>query len=135
MSVEHFAVDMHEPFIAAIERECPNAKVCVDRFHLAQKVNEAFDKVRRFEFKKPKKRTTKSVAICSSHTEDLSSLPERRTYRSPSRNLSTNFGESMSRSTPRCYSSNTFTKHSTRRRSKASRDADNLVPSCQRIET
>ncbi|MBK7891111.1 MAG: transposase [Bdellovibrionales bacterium] len=77
MSVEHFAVDMHEPFIAAIERECPNAKVCVDRFHLAQKVNEAFDKVRRFEFKKPKKRTTKSVAICSSHTEDLSSLPEK----------------------------------------------------------
>ncbi|MBK7892233.1 MAG: transposase [Bdellovibrionales bacterium] len=50
---------MHEPFIAAIERECPNAKVCVDRFHLAQKVNEAFDKVRRFEFKKAKETNDK----------------------------------------------------------------------------
>jgi transposase len=54
MTVEHFAVDMHEPFISVIKAECPNAKVCIDRFHLAQKVNEAFDKVRRFEFKKAK---------------------------------------------------------------------------------
>jgi transposase len=54
LSVEHFAVDMHEPFISVIKTECPNAKVCVDRFHLAQKVNEAFDKVRRTEFKKAK---------------------------------------------------------------------------------
>lgn len=54
LSVEHFAVDMHEPFITVIESQCENAKVCVDRFHLAQKVNEAFDKVRRSEFKKAK---------------------------------------------------------------------------------
>jgi len=52
LSVENFAVDMHEPFITVIESECPNSAVCVDRFHLAQKVNEAFDKVRRAEFKK-----------------------------------------------------------------------------------
>lgn len=52
LSVENFAVDMHEPFISVIRTECPNAKICVDRFHLAQKVNEAFDKVRRTEFKK-----------------------------------------------------------------------------------
>jgi len=52
LSVENFAVDMHEPFISVIRTECPNAKICVDRFHLAQKVNEAFDKVRRAEFKK-----------------------------------------------------------------------------------
>jgi transposase len=54
LSVEHFAVDMHEPFISVIKAQCPNAKVCIDRFHLAQKVNEAFDKVRRVEFKKAK---------------------------------------------------------------------------------
>ncbi len=54
LSVEHFAVDMHEAFISVIKSECPNAKVCVDRFHLAQKVNEAFDKVRKAEFKKAK---------------------------------------------------------------------------------
>jgi len=52
LSVENFAVDMHEPFMMVIRTECPNAKICVDRFHLAQKVNETFDKVRRAEFKK-----------------------------------------------------------------------------------
>jgi transposase len=51
-SVKRFAVDMHEPFMAVIRTECPNAKIAVDRFHLIQKVNEAFDKVRRFEFRK-----------------------------------------------------------------------------------
>lgn len=52
LSVKKFAVDMHEPFMLVIRSECPNADICVDRFHLAQKVNEAFDKVRRSEFKK-----------------------------------------------------------------------------------
>jgi transposase len=54
LSVEHFAVDMHEAFISVIKKECPNAEICVDRFHLIQKVNEAFDKVRKSEFKKAK---------------------------------------------------------------------------------
>lgn len=54
LTVEHFAVDMHEPFISVIRSECPNAQVNIDRFHLAQKVNEAFDKVRKSEFKKAK---------------------------------------------------------------------------------
>ena len=56
LSVENFAVDMHEAFISVIKTECPNAKICVDRFHLIQKVNEAFDKVRRFEFKKAREK-------------------------------------------------------------------------------
>lgn len=51
-SVQNFSVDMHEPFLAVIRTECANAKISIDRFHLAQKVNEAFDKVRRQEFKK-----------------------------------------------------------------------------------
>jgi transposase len=54
LSVEHFAVDMHEAYISTIKTECPNSKICVDRFHLIQKVNEAFDGVRKFEFKKAK---------------------------------------------------------------------------------
>ncbi len=52
LAVEKFAVDMHDPFILAIKTECPNAEVVIDRFHLAQKINEAFDKLRRIEFKK-----------------------------------------------------------------------------------
>ncbi len=51
MAVEKFAVDMHEPFISAAAKELPNATICIDRFHLAQKVNEAFDFLRRSEFK------------------------------------------------------------------------------------
>lgn len=50
---------MHEPFMAVIRTECPNADICVDRFHLAQKVNEAFDKVRKHEFKKAKENNDK----------------------------------------------------------------------------
>lgn len=52
LRVRQFSVDMHEPFINVIRTECPNAEISVDRFHLAQKVNEAFDKVRRQEFAK-----------------------------------------------------------------------------------
>ena len=55
-SVKEFSVDMHEPFLSVIRTECPNAKISVDRFHLAQKVNEAFDKVRRSEFRKAREK-------------------------------------------------------------------------------
>lgn len=56
LAVEKFAVDMHDPFILAIKSECPNAEVVIDRFHLAQKINEAFDKLRKSEFKKARDR-------------------------------------------------------------------------------
>lgn len=52
LAVERFAVDMHEAFISVIKKQCPNAEIVIDRFHLAQKINEAFDKLRRSEFKK-----------------------------------------------------------------------------------
>lgn len=56
LAVEKFAVDMHEAFISAINKECPNAVVVIDRFHLAQKINETFDKLRKAEFKKAKQK-------------------------------------------------------------------------------
>jgi transposase len=52
LAVENFAVDMHEPFISVIKKECPQAKIAVDRFHLAQAVNKSFDEVRKEEFRK-----------------------------------------------------------------------------------
>jgi len=52
MAVEWFACDVHEPFMAASRKHLPNAKICVDRFHLAQLANKAFDVVRKAEFKK-----------------------------------------------------------------------------------
>lgn len=56
LAVEKFAVDMHDPFILAIKTDCTNAEVVIDRFHLAQKINEAFDKLRRIEFKKAREK-------------------------------------------------------------------------------
>lgn len=56
LAVEKFAVDMHDPFITAIKKQCPNADVVIDRFHLAQQINKAFDQVRRAEFKKARGR-------------------------------------------------------------------------------
>ena len=55
LAVEKFAVDMHEAYISVIKKECPNAEVVIDRFHLAQKINETFDKLRKSEFTKAKK--------------------------------------------------------------------------------
>jgi len=52
MSIERFAVDMHEPYISVIEKMCPNAEVTVDRFHITQSLNKAFDELRKLEFKK-----------------------------------------------------------------------------------
>jgi transposase len=50
--IKSFAVDMHEPFISVIKQLCPQAEICIDRFHLAERVNDAFDEIRRAEFKK-----------------------------------------------------------------------------------
>jgi transposase len=52
LSVQKFSVDMHDAFIASARKQCPNAEIAVDRFHVAQHVNRAFDEVRRAEFKK-----------------------------------------------------------------------------------
>jgi transposase len=51
-TIKTFAIDMHEPFMLAIRKLCPNAQICVDRFHLAERVNNAFDDLRKGEFKK-----------------------------------------------------------------------------------
>ena len=50
--VQRFGLDMHDPFIAVAKKECPNAEICIDRFHLIQQLNKSFDEVRREEFKK-----------------------------------------------------------------------------------
>jgi transposase len=56
LSVRKFGLDMHDGFISVAQRQCPNAEICIDRFHLIQQVNQAFDKVRREEFKRARKK-------------------------------------------------------------------------------
>lgn len=51
LKIKYFALDMHDAFIKVVEHACKNAKICIDRFHLAQGVNDVFDEVRKIEFK------------------------------------------------------------------------------------
>lgn len=55
LDVQYLAVDMHDDYIKAAKELCPNARIAVDRFHLAQKLNERFDEVRKEELQKAKK--------------------------------------------------------------------------------
>lgn len=52
--IKFIAVDMHDGYISAAAKLCPNAKVTVDRFHVAEALNRAFDELRRQEFDKAK---------------------------------------------------------------------------------
>lgn len=44
--------DMSETFIGAILKHCPNAKLVLDRFHIAKALSEAMDNVRKQEWRK-----------------------------------------------------------------------------------
>lgn len=52
--IERVAMDMWKPYISAISAVIPqgNEKICYDRFHVAKKLNEAVDQVRRQEHKR-----------------------------------------------------------------------------------
>lgn len=52
--VQFACSDLHDAFINSFTKHCPQAQVCIDRFHLVQKINQAFDQVRKSEFKKAK---------------------------------------------------------------------------------
>jgi transposase len=54
--VKYFALDMHDPFFNVVKQQCPQAEICVDRFHIVQQLNKVFDEVRKSEFKRAKKR-------------------------------------------------------------------------------
>ncbi len=49
------SLDMWDPYIKAVNEQCPNAKLVFDKFHVVKKVNEALDSVRKTEFAKASK--------------------------------------------------------------------------------
>lgn len=51
-AIEAVAMDMWEPFIKAIRRHCPQARIVFDLFHLVKAYGEVIDEVRRDEQKK-----------------------------------------------------------------------------------
>lgn len=59
LSVEYLAVDMYDPFLRTAAKHCPNAKIAVDRFHLAEQLNKRFDEVRKTELAKAKEQADK----------------------------------------------------------------------------
>jgi len=48
-------IDMSDPYIASVKEHCPNAEIVFDKFHIAKKINEALDKIRKQEFAKAAK--------------------------------------------------------------------------------
>ena len=56
--IEVVVMDMWDPYIAST-RENTNAKIVFDKFHIAKKINEAVDKVRKQEFAKADAETQK----------------------------------------------------------------------------
>ena len=45
-NVEHIVIDMYSPYVSLIDKIFPKAKISIDRFHLVQLVNRAFNKTR-----------------------------------------------------------------------------------------
>lgn len=45
-NVKHIVIDMYKPYITLIKEMFPNAKISIDRFHLVQLINRAFNKLR-----------------------------------------------------------------------------------------
>jgi len=50
--IEYASLDMWDPYIKAITKQCPNVKLVFDKFHVVKKVNEALDNIRKKEFAK-----------------------------------------------------------------------------------
>lgn len=50
-NITYVSLDMWDPYIKAIQEQCPNAKLVFDKFHVVKKINEAVDSVRKNEFK------------------------------------------------------------------------------------
>jgi len=45
-------MDMWDPYIASVRKNCPDAAIVFDKFHISRKINEALDSIRRAEFRK-----------------------------------------------------------------------------------
>ena len=54
--VKYFALDMNPGFFSTAKKKCPNAEICVDRFHLIQMMNKSVDKVRSQEYRKAQRK-------------------------------------------------------------------------------
>ena len=49
-NIKYVSMDMWGPYIKAVNENCPNAQIIFDKFHVAKKINEALDTIRKKEF-------------------------------------------------------------------------------------
>jgi transposase len=97
MAVEWFCCDMHDPFIEGAKTHLPNAKICVDRFHVVQLANKAFDQVRKEEIARAESQFQKDMLLPSkrfilvSREKDLSKaeLKQLDRLREENKNINT----------------------------------------------
>jgi transposase len=54
-SCEYFCTDIHRPFMASVKEHLPQAKIAIDRFHVAQLLTDAMDTLRHAEIHKQEK--------------------------------------------------------------------------------
>jgi len=57
-NVRNIVIDMYSPYVSLVDRIFPKAKISIDRFHLVQLVNRAFNKTRITVMKKYIKKNT-----------------------------------------------------------------------------
>ncbi len=50
--IQAVALDMHEPYIQAVQKWCPSADIVFDRFHVVKAFNKVIDDIRNEEFRK-----------------------------------------------------------------------------------
>jgi transposase len=60
-NIELAVVDMWDPYIASIKKNCPIADIVIDRFHLMKIINDAVDKIRKEEFAKADDKERKNM--------------------------------------------------------------------------
>ncbi len=81
--VEYFTCDMFDAFWRAAKTQLPNAVICIDKFHVASLVKDAFDKARRRIAKRPGKSTADTKAIWKllvANRAKLIQAPQARTW-------------------------------------------------------
>ena len=67
---------MSQAYIGAIEDHCPNAKLVLDRFHIAKAPNDAIDEVRKEQWREASKDERKALkGLRPAYRRDSGILP------------------------------------------------------------
>ena len=81
MDIQISIMDMWVPFRKGVEKNCPNARILYDKFHIMAHLNDAVDEVRRREYNHATKKQRKYIKgqrfILLSHRKNLDARGKR----------------------------------------------------------